>query len=133
MWTTTAQHRTTASLESIWERWSDVPSWPRWDSSLNDATIDGPFREGATGTLTPEGAPAPLPYRITDVEPGRRFRDETRLGEITVVFDHRVEEEGDKTLITVTCEVHGPGADEVGPMIAADLPDSLVALAHLDM
>jgi Polyketide cyclase / dehydrase and lipid transport len=128
-WTTEYEHETTAPAESVFALWADVLGWPEWDASLIATTVDGPFAAGTTGTLHPEGLPEPLPFTITAVEDGRGFADETRLGELALRFRHRVEPTSAGSRITVTVEASGPGADEVGPAVAADLPESVAALA----
>jgi hypothetical protein len=126
-WTT--EHQTTAAAESVFALWADVLGWPAWDASLIATTADDPFEAGTTGTLHPEGIPQPLPFTITAVEDGRGFIDETWLGELALRFRHRVEPTSSGSRITVAVEASGPGADEVGPAVAADLPESVAALA----
>ena len=48
---------TTASPKAIWDIWQDVANWKSWDHGIEFSTIDGPFKEGTTGTLKPKGGP----------------------------------------------------------------------------
>jgi hypothetical protein len=129
MWQTEHTHETPASPEAVFALWADVPSWPAWDASLVATTLDGPFAAGTAGTLHPQGMPEPIPFVITAVDDGSGFADETRLGPLALRFGHRVEPRGAGARIVVTVEAEGPDADQVGPAVAADLPESVAALA----
>ena len=103
--------------------------WPSWDGSLIATTLDGPFAAGTTGTLHPQGMPEPIAFRLTAVEPGAGFADETRLGPLALRFEHRVEPRGSGSRIVVSIEAEGPDAAQIGPAVAEDLPESTAALA----
>jgi hypothetical protein len=129
MWHTEHTHDTPASPEAVFALWADVEGWPAWDASLVATTLDGPFAAGSTGTLHPQGMPEPIAFTITAVEEGRAFADETRLGPFVLRFRHRVDARGEGARIVVEIEAEGPDADQVGPAVAADLPESVAALA----
>lgn len=128
MWSTEHRQRTSASPTAVMAVWHDVAGWPRWDASLVATTLDGPFTVGATGTLHPVGMPAPLPFTLTSVDTDG-FCDETALDGLVLRFVHRVEPDGDGALVTVRVDADGPDEEQVGPAVAEDLPESLVALA----
>jgi hypothetical protein len=67
-----------ARADSIWRLYTDASTWPMWKHGVEKAEIDGPFREGATGWLTPVGQAA-MPYRITEAEQDVRYVSETEL------------------------------------------------------
>jgi hypothetical protein len=46
--------KTSASPETIWRIWTDVEHWSAWDTELYNANLDGLFRLGAIGKLTPK-------------------------------------------------------------------------------
>jgi len=129
IWETEHALDTDASPEAVFATWADVEGWPGWDASLIATTLDGPFAAGTTGTLHPEGMPEPVAFTITAVEDGAGFADETRLGPLALRFTHRVEARAGGARITVTVAADGPDADQVGPAVAADLPESVAALA----
>ena len=128
MWSLEQSVVTPAPAAAVFALWADVPSWPSWDTSLIATTFDGPFAAGSAGTLHPEGAPGPLPFVITAVDPGAGFTDETPFGEVLLRFVHRAEPVEGGTRVTLRVEVEGPGAQEVGEMVTSDLPDALAAL-----
>ena len=41
----------TTKPTEIFRLWTDVSTWKDWDSGLNDATLEGPFKLGAKGTI----------------------------------------------------------------------------------
>ncbi|GGJ36462.1 SRPBCC family protein [Deinococcus roseus] len=40
------------TLQAVWQLWTNIKHWPRWDSQLQSVEMDGAFRQGSTGTLT---------------------------------------------------------------------------------
>ncbi|MEM8524476.1 MAG: SRPBCC family protein [Bacteroidota bacterium] len=53
---TTNQHfwytmETIAAPETIWEIWTDVSTWKKWDTGLKDAQIEGGFQMNAKGFI----------------------------------------------------------------------------------
>jgi len=129
MWETGHTLDTDAAPEAVFAVWADVEGWPRWDASLVATTLAGPFAAGTAGTLHPQGMAEPIAFTLTAVEDGVGFADETRLGPLVLRFTHRAEPRGEGSRIVVTVAAEGPDADQVGPAVAADLPESVAALA----
>jgi Polyketide cyclase / dehydrase and lipid transport len=122
-----------ASAEAIWSLYEDVTTWPRWDAEAELITRDGPFAAGTTGTMKFVGQPL-LHYRLTKVEPQREFVDETPIGELVVRVSHLLEPlPSGRLRITYSAEIDGPEeqAQEIGPMITADFPDTIASLVAL--
>jgi hypothetical protein len=69
---------TTATPERIWELWTDVANWKRWDTGLKEASLEGSFREGAKGGLIPDKGPA-AKFKIVDVRQGESYKLKTRI------------------------------------------------------
>lgn len=71
MWT--VSRRIAAPSDEVWRLLVDPEVWPRWGPTVVAAQIDGGFlRHGATGRVwTPAGVP--LPFTITDFEPGSHW------------------------------------------------------------
>lgn len=63
--------------DKIWNLWTDVPNWRRWDDGLTNATIDGAFRTGATGSILADGRTSN--FVVTAVEEGKAYTFRTRL------------------------------------------------------
>ena len=134
MWTWEHTLLTDAPAAVIWERYVDTTGWPAWDHGLASLTLDGPFAVGTTGTADFIG-PGPLPYRLTAVEPGRRFADVTELPGMTVAFEHTLEPLAAGTRMTHRITITGPDADTAGPAvgsgIAGGVPESMANLVAL--
>jgi hypothetical protein len=96
-------------------------------------TRDGPFQPGTTGTMKFIGQ-EPLAYRLVKVEPQREFVDETPVGPLVVRVSHVLDPLPDGgSRITYSAEIEGPEdeAQQVGPMITADFPQTMASLIAL--
>lgn len=124
---------TDVTRQAIWALYEDVSTWPSWDSQAEKITRDGPFEAGVTGTMTFIGQ-EPLPYRLAKVDPMREFVDETPVGELVVRVSHLLMPLPDGRLrIDYSADIDGPEdqARQVGPMITADFPQTMVSLVAL--
>jgi uncharacterized protein YndB with AHSA1/START domain len=124
---------TSAAPEAVWRHWSDMAAWPAWNAGIESIEIDGPFRPGTTFTMTPPGED-PVRMTLTEVVPGELFTDVAGGGDFAVTTVHRLEPATDGgTRIVYRTEITGEAAasigPEIGPMITADFPDVLAALA----
>jgi len=132
-YTFTHSVETDATPEAIWALYEDVSSWPSWDAQAEKITRDGPFEAGITGTMTFVGQ-EPLPYRLAKVDPMREFVDETPVGALVVRVSHLLTPLPDGRLrIDYSAEIDGPEdeAQQVGPMISADFPETMASLIAL--
>lgn len=125
---------TTASPEALWAVWTDVDGWPTWDTELASSTLDGPFEDGAEGTLTPQSGP-PSRFRIEDVEPKRAYTLATRLpfGALRVRRTWAPTGDG-RIAVTHAVTFGGLGgrllAGRFGPQFRRALPDALDRLCR---
>ncbi|MEM1057227.1 MAG: SRPBCC family protein [Bacteroidota bacterium] len=123
---------TTASLEAIWRLWTDPATWPEWDTELDSAALDGPWREGARGRLQPLSGPS-ASFTVTAVgEHETAFSTPLPLGSLRIVRRWAPADEG---RIAITHEVSFGGfsgglfASRLGPRYRAALP---AVMARLD-
>ena len=122
---------TTASPETIWSIFRDVPAWKNWNAGIAQIAIDGPFTSGTWFTMTPPGE-EPLRSQLVDVRENVCFVDETRVGELAILVAHRIEPLGPaRTRIVYAVDASGPQAAEIGPAVSADFPEVLASLAKL--
>lgn len=124
---------TSASPQSLWRVWTDAEAWPAWDTELDSVSLDGPFRDGASGRLVPKRGPSAR-FSVADVDDGRAYTLVTRLplGALRV---RRTWVPAGAGRIAVTHEVsfHGLGgrllAGRLGPGFRAALPAVMARLA----
>ncbi|HKP85639.1 MAG TPA: SRPBCC family protein [Blastocatellia bacterium] len=64
-----------AGRDFAWQFWTNVANWAVVDSSVESATLDGPFVAGAKGITKPRGTP-PIEWMITGVRDGSSARIE---------------------------------------------------------
>jgi len=62
---------TTAPAEGVWTIWSDTSTWPAWNPDVRAVSLAGPFRSGATGTMTTRAGTHDI--RLENVVAGRSF------------------------------------------------------------
>jgi hypothetical protein len=128
IWTTEHWVETAATPETVWRIWADVPRWPTWNRGIERVELHGSFATGAEFFMTPPGQRR-LRSILTEVRAPECFVDETRVGELTVVVEHRIDPTGPgRSRITYAVTATGEGADEVGPAVSSDFPDVLAAL-----
>ena len=119
---------TTAAPERIWALFRNVPGWKDWNAGIEEISLEGPFAQGAWIAMKPPGQ-HPMRAQLIEVHEGERFVDETRLGDLVVTVTHRIDRIApDRTRIVYVVDAAGPEAAEVGPAVASDFPQVLVAL-----
>jgi len=111
---------------------SDLDGWARWDTSMEEVKLDGPFAVGSRVRMTPTGQ-EPIESVITEIRENERYADETEFGGVVLRFSHtltRLPHGG--TRIVHRLEISGPAADkvgpELGPQIVEDFPEAMAAL-----
>ena len=116
---------TTATREQVWELWADVPNRSMWDTDLEYAKLDGPFRTGSTGEVKLEGQP-PREFLITHCEPLEGYTDRFFLpfhGKMD--WHHTIKETGGGREVAFRIEVSGPAALILAPIMRNILQDGL--------
>jgi hypothetical protein len=122
---------TSATPETIWSIFRDVPAWKNWNAGIEQIEIDGPFATGTWFTMKPPGEEA-LRSQLIDVRENLCFVDETRVGDLVVKVAHRIELLGSaRTRVVYAVDARGPQASEIGPAVASDFPEVLASLAKL--
>ncbi|AVK84665.1 hypothetical protein C3943_14345 [Lysinibacillus sp. B2A1] len=127
---------TEATPEAIWKLYNNVDKWKKWDSSIMEVIIDGPFEEGITGYLTLLGQ-EPLQFTLTEVKENKLFTNTTILEQLSIKMDfrHEIEVLGLQTKVTHSVILSGPNAElignKIGPMITQGIPSSMSNLNQL--
>jgi hypothetical protein len=68
----------TAPASAFFQRWVDMPSRPEWNLDTQWVRLDGPFREGVTGTRKSKNGPK-VRFKVGSLIPDRRFVDVSHL------------------------------------------------------
>jgi hypothetical protein len=116
-----------APPSAFFARWADMATWPEWNLDTEWVRLDGPFAEGATGTLKPKGGPK-VPFvvdRLTEDE----FVDVSKLLGARLTFAHRVTTTGDRTEVSVDATISGP----LAPVWKLILGKGIAASAQPDL
>ncbi len=134
-WTIEASEEAMVDAGKIWELWSDVSSWPKWDHDLLWASLEGSFVEGAMGRLKPKGWVVSS-FLITKVRSLEGFSDETAMPLTKAIFHHRLTPlDNGKIRITHSAEVRGLLAPllrlTLGGKLAVGLPKAVRRLIEM--
>jgi hypothetical protein len=122
---------TSATAETIWSIFRDVPGWKNWNAGIEQIDIDGPFAAGTWFTMKPPGEEA-LRSQLVEVRENACFVDETRVGDLAILVAHRIESVGPaRARVVYAVDARGPQASEIGPAVASDFPEVLASLAKL--
>ncbi len=135
MWKYEHMIETEASAEAIWSLYSDVSTWTKWDTGIEDVELSGSFCDGSFGSITPRGQRA-LIFKLVEVREKECFTDETEIpgAGVTIRFTHRLQTlENGKTRVIHQVMMIGPAADklghQIGPEITSEIPKTMQALA----
>jgi uncharacterized membrane protein len=80
-----------ASPEVVWDVLTHVVLWPEWTASVSSVDIleGGDLHEGSRAKLKQPGMPL-MTWKVTELEPLKRFTWESRKGGVTTTADHVV-------------------------------------------
>lgn len=123
-----------ASPDRIWEVWTDVPAWPRWDIELKSASLGCAFADGAKGQLVPVRGTASS-FIITEVTPGIAYTMTTSLPGASLVIRRELQPVEGGTRFKHTVSFTGPAAGVFGalfgPRFRETLPLAMQRIAQM--
>jgi uncharacterized protein YndB with AHSA1/START domain len=127
MWSVEHTAHARASPETVWEVWADVAGWPRWNPTVKEVSLEGPFSEGSSGRLTPAKGPS-AKVVLEDVRPAAGFVAVSGLPGARMRVEHEVAEapEGG-SLVTERAVVSGPLARLWSLLLGRQLTDDMAA------
>lgn len=135
-WETTSTLEAEVSQATVWERaYADAAAWPRWNTEIKRASLDGPLALGARAKIV-FGTGLRLRFRVVEFEAERLFTDESRLPGARMGHRHLVEptEDGGSRL-TNTIYIDGPLSPLwrriLGPAAARTLPEAQRTVVEL--
>lgn len=109
-----------ATPAAVFALYADSAGWPSWDPDVRQASLNGPFAVGSTGTITPRQGPA-MAIRLTRVVADQAFDAEARLPGCTMLFEHELVPQGDETQVTHRVMFTGPLAWLFGLLVGGQL------------
>lgn len=77
-WTVSQAVISKASIQKIWNLWTNIEGWSLWDSELEWSKLEGNLKLHAHGSLKPKGM-AVYRFEITELTPGKSFTTKTSL------------------------------------------------------
>ena len=101
-----------ASRREAWERWTDLPSWPEWNTMCAEARLDGPLVPGTGLELNlvhPRGKGRTFWTRpaLTEVRAPEVVTWEAIGPGVRVTTETAFEDQDDGTLVTLTSATTG--------------------------
>lgn len=86
-WSCEATATTTATPEQIWKLWTNLDSWPEWDTGVAWAKLETSFTQGAYFSMKPTDGPT-MRCMLQEVRQLRSFSNISRLPLTTVSLSH---------------------------------------------
>jgi hypothetical protein len=135
-WETSSTLEASVSPADVWSRaYADVDAWPRWNTEIKRATLDGPLALGAVARIVFRTG-LRLRFRVVEYEEGRLFTDEARLPGARMGHRHLIEPLGPgRSRLVNTIYIEGPMAwlwrRVLGPAASRALPDAQRAVVAL--
>jgi uncharacterized protein YndB with AHSA1/START domain len=125
---------TPAAPEAVWALWTDLDTWPVWDTEMTEAVADGPLELGQTGTITSGGRE--VPFEIVAWSPPTSYAYEMPLPSGSLTVERTLEPlAGGGTRFTHDVTFRGFGgallAPTLGRRFRRALPTVMVQLAQL--
>jgi hypothetical protein len=120
----TATVTSSATPAAFFAAWADMATWPEWNLDTEWVRLDGPFVEGATGTLKPTGGPK-VPFAVARLVDGQEFTDVSRLIGARLTFRHLVATDRGQTTVSVVVSMTGALAPVWRLILGNDLRNSL--------
>jgi hypothetical protein len=128
MWNVEHSAETDLEPEAIWRACAEVERWREWNPDIAAVELDGPFAAGSTITMTPLGQ-EPVELHVAEARAGELFVDEATVAGTVIRTVHRIERlEGGRVRVIYALQAHGPLAQELGPAISADFPETIAGL-----
>ena len=92
--------------EQIFELWSDVNNWHRFNHGIEYAKLDGEFKVGNSFVLGLKGGQK-VKIKLFEITKNKSFTDVTTFPFAKMYGEHLVEEENGKIRLTATIKING--------------------------
>ena len=134
MWTKKVTIKTKASQEQIWNLWSNVKNWNKWDSEVEYSELNGKFDIGTFGILKPRKGPKSK-FKLISVDKLNEFTSRSFLPLTKMDFIHEMNEKDGELFITHGVEIKGLltflFSRVIGKKIISELPQTMENLSKL--
>jgi hypothetical protein len=120
----------------FWQVWTDVNRWPRWDTPLKVASLEGQMKTGATGSLTTKSGQTSN-FTIIECQPMQGYTFRTNLPGAALIVQRSITCEHDDGRLEFTHRVYFTGAlgsvfaALLGPGFMKQLPEVMHELQRL--
>lgn len=111
-------------LNEVWNIWTDINQWHRWQSDIEYAKLDGEFKAGSSFLLKPRGGPKVL-IELVKVEENRLFTDLTRFPLAKMYGQHELNLKEDGLELVTTMSIEGPLAFLWKKLVAQGIADGM--------
>lgn len=122
------------SVGTVWNMYSDVNNWFKWESDLEDISLSGQFIQGTKGTMKLKGQPE-MSFELVKVENNSEFTDVTVIPHVgKIYFIHQLISKDDKIVVKHSVEFvpdNRLGTVEDSQFVAKifeDVPSSIFSL-----
>jgi Polyketide cyclase / dehydrase and lipid transport len=134
-WETTCTLEAEVPPAKIWgDAYADAKAWPKWNTAIKRAQLDGPLTSGATAKIV-FGTGLRLRFHVVEFEDGCLFTDESHLPGARMGHRHLIEPTESGSRLINTIYIEGPLAPLwrriMGPAAARTLPDAQRAVVEL--
>ncbi|MBI3561619.1 MAG: SRPBCC family protein [Gammaproteobacteria bacterium] len=107
MWSKTYSQKVRGlSADKVWQVWTDVNQWHRWQGDIEYAKLDGEFKVGNRFVLKPKGGPR-VSIELIEVVTNTLFTDLTRFPLARMYGTHAFVDHGEELEIKTTMRVEG--------------------------
>lgn len=90
---------TDISKEKIWEIWSDVENWNKWDKDVKWSNINNTFSIWEIWFLKPTNGPKSK-FVFTEVTTNKSFTTQSKLPLTKIEFIHKIDEKNGQIYLT---------------------------------
>ncbi len=134
MWNKKVTIKTKATREQIWNLWSDVKNWNKWDNEVEYSELNGKFDIGTFGILKPTKGPKSK-FKLISVDKLNEFTSRSFLPLTKMDFIHKMNEKDGELFITHEVEIKGlltfVFSRVIGKKIISELPQAMENLSKL--
>ena len=108
----------------VWEVWTDVDNWHKWQPDIEFARLSGEFKQGSSIKFKPRGGPE-ISIELTSVVPNSSFVDLTRFPLARMYDTHEIIDHGDELEIRSTISLTGILAFVWRKLVVEDIVNGL--------